>query len=61
MATAQRWSVWWREKGRWSLFRSGLSRRAADTLAKRVTYELAPRWGLPNVPTTVLPDGETVD
>jgi hypothetical protein len=53
----QRWSVWWREKeDRWAVYQSGLSRRRADALAFRVTYVLSPRWGLPNVPTKVLPD-----
>ena len=55
--TSQLWSVWWREKDRWTIYQSGLSRRRADDLARSVTYYLAPRWGLPNVPTKVLPDG----
>ena len=53
--------VWWRERDRWTLYASGLSRARADALARRVKYELAPRWGLPNVPTRVVPHGEAIE
>jgi hypothetical protein len=56
----QTFDVWWMERDAWAIYASNLSRSKADALARRVKYELAPRWGLPNVPTRVVPHGEPV-
>ena len=56
----QTFDVWWMERDAWARYASSLSRAKADALARRVKYELAPRWGLPNVPTRVVPHGESV-
>lgn len=52
-----RWDVYWWQNGRWEIYGPGLSRRAADALAKKVTYVLSPRWGMPNVSTKVVQEG----
>jgi hypothetical protein len=55
--TPRTWDVWWREHGTWALYRENLPRTRADRLARRITYELGPRWGLGNAPVRVVPHG----
>jgi len=66
LATRQRprrtFDVWWKEAGRpWALYASGLPRTKASALARRVTWELSPRWGPSNAPTRVVEHGAGPD
>jgi hypothetical protein len=61
-STGAKFVVWWRDPdadGAWRVYSAPTSRTRADALAQKVTYFLAPRWGLPNLPTKVLPEGAT--
>ena len=56
-APRQHLDVWWWNNGRWELYAPDVSRQRADRLARQITYELAPRWGLGNVRTQITAHG----
>ena len=61
-ADQPKYTVWWENPdrgGKWDVYQSGLSRKSADALSKKVTYFLSVRWYNKNVPTKVLPEGAT--
>jgi hypothetical protein len=63
LATSKpKYSIWWKnpDHNKWEVYQSGLAKSKAETLAKKITLVLSPRWFDHNVPTRVLLDGDII-